>query len=165
MCTIDDLGEIMPVAFIFLVLEILAFALVASVIGWGWALLLIIAGSMAGLMLLRVSNLQMAEKLRQKMATGKPVDDEMREFPFRMIAGFLLFMPGFITDAIAMICLIPEVRRAVLRHILRSRHFSQHMHRHYPGANTPNQQKPKATRNDSRTIEGEYWKDDDKKSK
>ncbi|NNG14816.1 MAG: FxsA family protein, partial [Gammaproteobacteria bacterium] len=62
----------------------------------------------------------------------------------------LLLIPGFFTDFIGFLCLIPPLRRAVIKAWVRRRM------RPPPGPG------PGSRSDDSsRTIEGECWRDDD----
>lgn len=152
---------------IFLILEIIVFALVASAVGWGWALLLIVLGSFAGLLLLRFSNMKIAQKLQQRMATGELPVEEMMQFPFQMIAGFLLFIPGFITDILAIICLIPSIRLIILRKVMRSNHFQGRVWtaRRSSGQSHRSPLNRPPANDDQHTIEGEFWQDNDQNDK
>lgn len=162
---------------IFLILEMIVFALVVNAIGWAWALLLIILGSFTGLLLMRFGNIRMAQKLQQRMGSGEVSIEEMMRFPFQMIAGLLLFIPGFITDLLAIICLLPSARRIILRRILQSNRFRNRVWTARQSAHWPTRpssrrqhspQRPASHRSspandDQHTIEGEFWQDEDNK--
>ena len=100
---------ILPVA------EVAAFILVALAIGWGWAFALFIATSLAGLLVLqRAGRSGRAELERLRAAASR---DGMRAARLdsspigSLIGGILLVLPGFITDAVGALLLIPKVRR------------------------------------------------------
>lgn len=97
--------------------EIVVFVAVASWIGLGWTLLLAIATSVIGFVLLQRAGLQAWSSLRESVAAGPVVDQfEIRErmagTGTRMLSAFLLILPGFLTDAFALAILVPTVRKA-----------------------------------------------------
>jgi UPF0716 protein FxsA len=112
-------------AFIGLVLlpaaEIAAFMVVAVVIGWSWAILLFLATSVLGVMLLRRSGRADLDRLR-----GAIRRDGIGAIHFEtpgvatVIAGILLVFPGFITDVIGALLLVPPLRRMAVATIGRA---------------------------------------------
>jgi UPF0716 protein FxsA len=91
--------------------EIAAFIAVASLIGWLPAFALFIATSFAGVLVLR--HCGRSELVRLREAAGGDLRTIRFETPSagRMLAGILLVVPGFITDAIGGLLLLPAVRR------------------------------------------------------
>lgn len=97
-------------------LELATFVAVASVIGLGFALLLVVATSIAGAMLLRHAGGNHIARMRVAMAQGSfsslTADSTGGVM---LLAGFLLLIPGFITDAIGLVLLLTplfNMRRA-----------------------------------------------------
>lgn len=92
--------------------EVLAFILVASVIGWGWAAILFVATSVAGVLLLRRSGRADFERLRAAFAR-EGIRAVHLETPGvgTMLGGILLTFPGFITDLLGAALFVPAVRR------------------------------------------------------
>ena len=92
--------------------EVLAFILVASVIGWGWAAILFVATSVAGVLLLRRSGRADFERLRASFAR-EGIRAVHLETPGvgTMLGGILLTFPGFITDLLGAALFMPAVRR------------------------------------------------------
>lgn len=91
------------------VMELLAFALVASMIGLGKAVLLQVAISLIGVAMLGSLVTEAKAKARQNgglMSFALDANHGMRG-----LAGLLFAVPGFITDAIGVMALVPEVRR------------------------------------------------------
>jgi UPF0716 protein FxsA len=99
----------------YLLLEIWATLEVATWLGAGRTLLLLIAGAIAGIAVLRrerltiVSQLRRGADLRQAFVSGLP------DRALRTMAGLLLIIPGFLSDAAALILLVPRSRRWVVR--------------------------------------------------
>jgi UPF0716 protein FxsA len=94
-------------------LELAVFIAVAAAIGFGWALTLIFAGSLAGALVLRhaggshVSRVRIA--LNEGRLTALQADGQSGVI---LLAGILLLVPGFITDVAALLLLIAPLRRA-----------------------------------------------------
>lgn len=80
--------------------EILVFWGVASLIGWGWALLLLVIGVAAGWALVRNAGAEAARGRGDRaLVLG--------------VAGVLFMVPGFLTDLAALVLLVPPVHRAL----------------------------------------------------
>jgi UPF0716 family protein affecting phage T7 exclusion len=86
------------------ILELAVFIAVAAIVGFGWALSLMIAGSLTGLLILY--HLGSA----QRSFTALHADNRGSQVIF---AAILLLIPGFITDIVALILLIAPLRRAL----------------------------------------------------
>ncbi|HKS86226.1 MAG TPA: FxsA family protein [Pseudolabrys sp.] len=95
-------------------LELAAFIAVAATIGFGWALSLIFAGSVAGLLILRHAGgshiARMRVALRQGTFTALQADSLGG---LTLLAGILLLIPGFISDVMALALLIGPLRRVI----------------------------------------------------
>lgn len=99
------------------VAELVVFIMVAASIGFGLALLLVLATSLAGGLLLRHAGgnhiarvrVAMNEGLNQGSFTALQADSTGAA---TLIAGILLLIPGFITDVLAVLLLISPLRRA-----------------------------------------------------
>jgi UPF0716 protein FxsA len=97
------------------ILEIAVAALVASWIGFGWMLLLLVGLSFLGILLLPRVGISSYTRVRQSIERG---EDPSREIVSRMLlllAAVLLILPGFITGAIGLVLLLPPVRHAAAR--------------------------------------------------
>jgi UPF0716 protein FxsA len=96
------------------VMELAAFIAVAAAIGFLPALALIAAGSFAGLLVLRHAGgnhiSRMRAALGQSRFTALEADGAGT---LTLLAGILLLIPGFITDALGLLLLIAPLRRAL----------------------------------------------------
>jgi UPF0716 protein FxsA len=100
------------------VAELVVFIMVAASIGFALALLLVLGTSLAGGLLLRHAGgnhiarvrVAMNEGLNQGSFTALQADSTGLATLF---AGFLLLIPGFITDVLAVLLLISPLRRAL----------------------------------------------------
>ena len=95
-------------------LELAVFIAVAAMIGFGWALSLVVAGSAIGLLILRRAGgshiARMRVALDQGSFTALQADASGGAI---LIGGILLLIPGFITDIAALCLLIPPLRHAM----------------------------------------------------
>lgn len=96
---------------LFPVLELFVFVKVAGAIGFFPALLLIILGSMFGVFVLRVAGLATALRARESLNRGELPAQTMLEGLMLALAGGLLILPGFISDVVGLIMLLPMSRR------------------------------------------------------
>ena len=76
---------------------------------------------------------------------------EMLEGAVLLVAGALLLTPGFFTDAIGFVCLVPSLRRAMIRRVLKNAVMT--------GFGGP--QGPASGSHGPRTIDGEFRREDD----
>jgi UPF0716 protein FxsA len=108
--------------FLLPVAEMAAFVAVALAIGWLPAVCLFLATSLLGLLVLRRSGRKDFDRFRD--AFGR---DGIRAIHLEspglgpMLGGILLVFPGFITDALGALLLVPPVRRQLRRLIARAR--------------------------------------------
>lgn len=102
--------------------ELLAFLLVAALIGWFWAAALLVATSVVGALLLRRSGRADLERVRAAFA-----HDGIRAIRLEtpgvgpVLAGILLVFPGFITDMLGAALFVPAFRRWVVARAARTR--------------------------------------------
>jgi UPF0716 protein FxsA len=95
------------------ILELAVFIAVAAIFGFGWALSLMLAGSLTGLLKRHLGSAhitRMRVVLEQGSFTALQADNRGGQVIF---AGILLLVPGFITDIVALILLIAPLRRAL----------------------------------------------------
>lgn len=92
--------------------ELIAFVAVAAAIGFGWALLLILATSLTGGLILRRAGGNHIARVRTAMNQGTFTSIQTDGVgAATLFAGILLLIPGFITDVLAVLLLIAPLRR------------------------------------------------------
>jgi UPF0716 protein FxsA len=110
---------------LFPVAEIVVFFIVAAIIGGLWTLLLMLATSLAGVMVLRRAGRARIARLRVAVAdSDKTWIEANTGGSLTVLAGLLLFLPGFLTDLMGGVLLIGPLRRrfgALFRRWVRSR--------------------------------------------
>ncbi|MBW3594336.1 MAG: FxsA family protein [Actinobacteria bacterium] len=100
------------------IVEILVFAVVAEAIGVLPTILLLISVSVAGAVLLVRQGIGTWRRLRATVRRGERPTDDLMDAALIAGAGALFLTPGFFTDAIAFLVVIPATRRT-LRRVLR----------------------------------------------
>ena len=100
---------IIPVAEIYLLIT------VGGVIGAFPTVFLVVFTAVLGAWLLRIQGFSTIARLRSTMDQGGIPAMEMVEGAVLLVSGALLLTPGFFTDAIGFLCLIPTFRRAMIR--------------------------------------------------
>lgn len=95
------------------VLEIATFVIVAAQIGVLRAFGLLLLAGLAGGVLLRQAGRSQMNRLRAALAEGTGRLEIKDLGLVYLLAGVLLLIPGFLTDILALLLLIPPVRRAL----------------------------------------------------
>lgn len=93
---------------------------IGQVIGVGWTLLLLIADSVLGAVLLRREGRRAWTDFRNAITDGRWPGDEVTQGALVIVGGTLLLTPGFLTDLVGLLLLIP-VSRALTSRIIRRR--------------------------------------------
>jgi UPF0716 protein FxsA len=103
------------VAFVILpMVEIALFILVGGWIGLWPTLGLVVLAALVGAMILRHAGLSAVADLRGQMGALRNPLSEMARRAMTVIAGLLLLLPGFFSDAIALLLLLPPVQTALI---------------------------------------------------
>jgi UPF0716 protein FxsA len=95
--------------------EVALFLLVAHLIGVPWAILLALATSVVGVLLLRREGVRGWRRFRDAVAEGRPPGREAVDGVVGLVGGLLLVVPGFISDAAGLLLLAPPIRGGVRR--------------------------------------------------
>lgn len=97
--------------------EIAVFIEVGGLIGAWPTVALALLGSCAGAIVVRVAGLAMLHRARMAVARNEPPMDELLDGLCLLLAGALLIVPGFVTDVLGLLLLVPWVRQRVRRRI------------------------------------------------
>lgn len=96
-------------------LEIAGFVWLGGKLGIALTLIWVIGAMLAGLALLRHTGLQAVGRLRAALAEGKEPGHSLIDAACFAAAAILLIIPGFVSDALALILLLPATRDWLLR--------------------------------------------------
>jgi len=151
---------IFPLFVIVTLLEIYVLVSVGESIGGFSTILLVIITALIGSTLLKQQGWSTMAKAQNAIANGQTPAFEMMEGVVILISGVLLLTPGFITDAVGLLGLMPWSRAYFIDRILRKnakKVFSQNntvfIHK---GQSSERKDKDKDKKD---TIEGEFWED------
>lgn len=111
----------MPLLVLFIlipVFEIYLLIQVGGFIGWFPTLLIVIGTAVFGTYLLKQQGMATLARYRQAAGEGRLPAQEIIEGLALVFGGALLLTPGFFTDFVGFLCLIPLTRRSVIRLIL-----------------------------------------------
>lgn len=106
---------VLPAIIVLPLLEIAAFVAVANSIGLGEAIVLAIAAGVLGLVILRQQGMVTLERARRAVERGEVPVAEVFDAIALLAAGVLLLLPGFLTDVLALLLILPPVRQALRR--------------------------------------------------
>lgn len=108
-------------------LEIAGFVWLGGKLGVVFTLIWVIGAMIAGLALLRRTGLQAVGRLRAALAEGKEPGHSIIDAACFAAAAMLLIIPGFVSDALAVILMLPATRHWLLRRT--ARHFETRVYR------------------------------------
>jgi UPF0716 protein FxsA len=99
--------------------EMATFLWVGSRIGFGWALGIALVTALLGSFLVRRAGLAAWGRIRRRLGHGQLPGREMFDGAAILVAGAFLISPGFITDALGFLLLIPALRALAYQPIAR----------------------------------------------
>ncbi|WP_374652123.1 FxsA family protein [Dongia sp.] len=108
-------------------LEIAGFVVIGGRIGLGLTLLWLLAAGMLGLALIRHGGLNALLKLQVAVNEGREPGHSLIDGAVMVTAGLLLIVPGFFSDFLALILLLPVTRNFLLRRM--AHHFETRIYR------------------------------------
>ena len=119
----------MPLVLLFLfimvpMVEIAVFIQIGSVIGLWPTLAAIVATAALGLVLIRHQGLEIFKQAQNNFAAGRLPASEITDGIYLLLAGALLLIPGFISDLLGGLFLIPLFRNLIQRVVLAQFHDS-----------------------------------------
>jgi UPF0716 protein FxsA len=104
---------VVPLAELYLILRI------GDSIGWLWTLLLLAADSIIGSLLLRSQGRAVWRRFNRELERGRMPHREVIDGVLVIFGGAFLITPGFITDVIGLLLLIPPTRAVFRRLVVR----------------------------------------------
>ena len=114
------LGLLVALLIVASAIEITVVILVGHVIGWGWTLLLLLATSAAGAWLLRREGGRAWRAFRADAASGRPPGNAATDGVLVLAGGVFMLVPGFVSDAVGLLLLLPPTRHVVRAGVQRS---------------------------------------------
>ncbi len=128
---------------------------VGRVIGAGWTVFFVVFTAVLGAALLRAQGLTTLQRVQASLEAGRLPAAELLEGLLLLLAGALLLTPGFVTDALGFLLLLPPLRRQMAKWLIRKGLLNAGFPPGGPG-HAPRESGP-------RTIEGEVVGREEKK--
>ena len=91
---------------------------VGSLVGAGWTIILVVFTAVLGAFLVRAQGFAVFTRVQLQLAKGHLPALEMLEGLLLFVAGTLLLTPGFFTDAVGFVFLVPPLRRKIITHLI-----------------------------------------------
>lgn len=132
-------------------LEIYILIKVGGLLGAAPTVFLVVFTAVLGALLLRWQGFATLQRVRLMLARGELPAIELLEGVVLLLSGALLLTPGFFTDTLGFLGLIPAVRRGLIRWAI--------SHGRIDGGMGP---PPRDRERGPRTIEGEFWREKDR---
>jgi len=104
------LALIVAVLIVISAVEITVVIAVSHAIGWGWTLLLLLATSALGGYLLRREGGRAWSTFRDDASSGRPPGNAATDGVLILAGGVFMLVPGFVSDAVGLLLLIPPTR-------------------------------------------------------
>jgi len=108
-------------------LEIAGFVWIGGKLGVFLTLIWVVGAMLAGLALLRHTGLQAVGRLRAALAEGREPGHSIIDAACFAAAAILLIIPGFVSDALGLVLLLPATRHWLLRRT--AAHFETRVYR------------------------------------
>ncbi len=147
---------IFPIFVVMTLLEIYVLVSVGESIGGFSTILLVVITALVGSTLLKQQGWSTMAKAQQAMANGQTPAFEMMEGVVILISGVLLLTPGFITDGIGLLGLMPFSRVYFIDKIL-SKNAEKIFQQKNPGFIYTASSNDKKDNKKKDTIDGEFW--------
>ncbi len=112
-------------------IEIYFLIQVGEVIGAGWTIFAVLATAVIGASLIRAQGASTLLRAQSNLQQGSLPAMEMMEGIALAVSGVLLLTPGFFTDTLGFILLIPVFRRGMIARLLRQGQFTMHSSTRY----------------------------------
>jgi UPF0716 protein FxsA len=100
------------------VIEIYLLIKVGGLIGTLPTIFMVVFTAVLGALLLRQQGFATLQRVQASMARGQIPAMELLEAMLLTLGGALLLTPGFFTDALGFLCMIPAVRRWLVRRLI-----------------------------------------------
>ena len=108
----------MRIVLLYVLIEVVALVALASWIGLGPTLLVLLAGSVLGLLLARREGLRAAQALATTVQRGRLAHAEATDGLLVALGGVLLFVPGPVTDVLGLALVFPPTRALARRRLV-----------------------------------------------
>ena len=145
----------MPLLVLFIIIpaiELALFIKVGAIIGVFPILAFIFLSAVIGMAVMQRQGVSTLFKVNEKLEKGETPANEVIQGFLLGVGGVFLILPGFLTDFLGILLLIPPIRRRMASYILRkSAENGQNVFRFYQQA---------TKKNDEHTFDGEFTREE-----
>ena len=134
------------------IIEIAAFIKIGEIIGLWPTIACIILTAIVGTFVLRLQGLSVLHSAQTSLQNNQVPLDSVVHGAFLLIAGALLLTPGFFTDAVGFILLVPPARTVIAHYVWQRLKTRVHVYQSGPGGQDA---PPGGSRTHGPIIEGE----------
>lgn len=110
---------------LYLCLEIYLIMLIGSAVGAFGVVLLLFLSAILGIYMIRINGWQALNNAQQQLMNGQSPDKPLIDSAIHIISGILFLIPGFITDIVAILTLLPFTHGFMQRKIISNFQFQQ----------------------------------------
>lgn len=153
------------------IIEIAVFIQLGEQIGLSWTLLVVVLTAIIGVNLLKQQGFKAWQQIQLSLAQGQIPAVEMAAAAQLLFAGGLLLTPGFVTDMVGFILMVPPMRLQLARILIAQGMFkAKQSHTFYHSQARSSQHQPATpeslhehnpdNNSEGRVIEGEYKHED-----
>lgn len=112
------MGPILFVLFLIVpIVELAVIIQVGQVVGVGWTLAALIGMSLLGAVLVKSEGLRAWRRVREALAEARMPAEEVVDGALVLLGGALLLTPGFLTDGVGLLLVVPPTRGLLNRAI------------------------------------------------
>jgi UPF0716 protein FxsA len=92
-------------------LEVAAMLYLGTILGVGWTLAWILVSTLIGIGMLRMAGLTTLMRIHNKLRAEILPTQELMDMGLILVGAFFLILPGFVTDGLGLVVLLPPLRR------------------------------------------------------
>lgn len=112
------MGPILFILFIIVpIVELAIIIQVGQVVGAGWTIVALIAISLIGAALVKAEGLRAWRRVREALAESRMPAEEVVDGALVLLGGALMLTPGFLTDGLGLLLVVPGTRGLLNRAI------------------------------------------------
>ena len=133
---------------------------VGEVFGAFNTVFLVVLTAVIGGVMVRMQGFSTMMRMRETAARGETPALEMLESGVLLLCGLMLLLPGFLTDTLGFLLLVPPLRKAFVLWGLKRGNFIRQQNPGYHDAEQWHAEN-RSSENSSRVIEADSWKKED----
>lgn len=138
------------------IIEIFLFMRIGALIGIAPTLGMIVLTAVIGVSMLKMQGLSTLQRAQNNLQENKLPATELVEGIILLLCGALLLTPGFFTDTVGFLMLVPNIRRAAAKTIIKKGKFQFMNGSGFSGFSTDQERQSPNDSQDGDVIDGEF---------